>query len=63
MKAENLRNPKMSLLVPIAASKPELLNYKPLNIIGPFYLIAAVSILASADSFVNHLLITNGVAT
>ena len=39
MKAENLRNPKISLHVPIAAPKLELWA---LNITGRIYLIAAV---------------------
>ena len=39
MKAEKLRNPKMSLHVPIAAPKLELWA---LNVIGQIYLIAAV---------------------
>ena len=47
MKAENLRNPKISLHVPIAAPKLELWA---LNITGRIYLIAAVDMILS-DKF------------
>ena len=49
MKAENLRNPKISLHVPIAAPKLELWA---LNITGRIYLIAAVYTYNNTNIFI-----------